>query len=46
MALKYAVALSGSTACEETALAMEPYIAARFHLERAENLADSPSFLP
>ncbi|OQE04967.1 hypothetical protein PENVUL_c028G00235 [Penicillium vulpinum] len=45
MALKYATALSGSTACGELALAMESYIAARFHLERAENLADNSSFL-
>lgn len=45
MALKHAVALSGSTACGESALAMESYIAARFHLERAENLADDSSFL-
>ncbi|KAL2819697.1 hypothetical protein BJX63DRAFT_381476 [Aspergillus granulosus] len=45
MALKYAAALSGSTACGDSALAMESYIAARFHLERAENLADNSSFL-
>ncbi|KAJ5164770.1 uncharacterized protein N7500_006600 [Penicillium coprophilum] len=45
MSLKYATALSGSTACGETALAMESYIAARFHLERAENLADNSTFL-
>jgi hypothetical protein len=45
MALKYAIALSGSTACGESALAMESYIAARFHLERAENLAENSSFL-
>jgi hypothetical protein len=45
MALKYAAALSGSTACGESAQAMESYIAARFHLERAENLADNSSFL-
>jgi len=45
MALKYAAALSGSTASGESALAMESYIAARFHLEQAENLADNSSFL-
>ncbi|RDL39999.1 uncharacterized protein BP5553_04339 [Venustampulla echinocandica] len=45
MALKHAVAMSGSNACGESELAMESYLAARFHLERAENLADSSSFL-
>ncbi|GFF46564.1 hypothetical protein IFM46972_08073 [Aspergillus udagawae] len=45
MALKYAAALSGSSACGESALAMESYLAARFHLEKAENLADNSSFL-
>lgn len=45
IALKYAIALSGSTACGESALAMESYMAARFHLERAENLAGNSSFL-
>ncbi|GFF94993.1 hypothetical protein IFM53868_07794 [Aspergillus udagawae] len=45
MALKYAAALSGSSACGESALAMESYLAARFHLEKAENLTDNSSFL-
>jgi hypothetical protein len=45
MALKYAVALSGSSACGESALAMGSYPTARFHLERAENMADNSSFL-
>ena len=45
MALKHAVAMSGSSACGESALAMESYLAARYHLERAENMADNSSFL-
>lgn len=45
MALKYATALSGSTACGELSLAMKSYTSARFHLEQAENLADNSSFL-
>ena len=45
MALKHAVAMSGSSACGESALAMESYWAARYHLERAENMTDNSSFL-
>lgn len=44
-ALKLAVAMSGATACGESSLAMEQYSTTRFHIERAESLADNSSFL-
>ena len=44
-ALKHAVAMSGFNACGESKSATESYFAARFHLERAENMADNSSFL-
>jgi hypothetical protein len=43
--LKFAVAMSGSNACGDSALAVESYFMARYHMGKALGLRDGSSFL-